>query len=190
MPRSNTATASTKQDRTDVAIATACRAITALLAKLEHAAKKASEYQCAVGQHIVAIRKARPDDWLQIVETECGLKRRRAYDFLALVNGTKTAEEQRATNAAANKRLRDRRRASRDAQRSSHFKVHDDIGPTSAGEVARKDAELDELRNAKRRLEIRVAGLESEVEELKHENAALRQQLAAAQRPAGPARAA
>jgi len=74
----------------------ACRAITALLTKLEHAAEKISQYKCSIGQHIVAIKKARPDDWLQIVETACGLKRRRAYSFLALVSGTETVEEQRA----------------------------------------------------------------------------------------------
>jgi hypothetical protein len=46
-------------------------------------------------------------------------------------------------------------------------KPRDDIDATSAGEIARKDAEIDELRNAKRQLEIKVAGLESEIEELR-----------------------
>jgi hypothetical protein len=77
--------------------------------------------------------------------------------------------------------IRDRRRASRDARGPSRSKAHDDIGPTSASVAARKDAEIEELRNAKRRLEIKIAGLESELEELKHENAALRQQLATPQ---------
>jgi hypothetical protein len=44
--------------------------------------------------------------------------------------------------------------------------AREDLGATSAGEIARKDAEIDDLRNAKRQLEIKVAGLESEVEEL------------------------
>jgi hypothetical protein len=43
----------------------------------------------------------------------------------------------------------------------------DDIGATSTGEIARKDVEIEELRNAKRQLEIKIAGLESEVEEAK-----------------------
>jgi hypothetical protein len=38
----------------------------------------------------------------------------------------------------------------------------DDIGPASTSEMARKDAEIEELRNAKRRLEIKIAGLENE----------------------------
>ena len=43
----------------------------------------------------------------------------------------------------------------------------EDVGPASSGETARKDAEIEELRNAKRMLEIKIAGLESETEELK-----------------------
>jgi len=102
----------------------ACRAITALLGKLEHAAEKISQYQSAIGQHIAAIKKARPNDWLKVVRTECDLARRQAYYYLALVSGTKTVEGQRAANAAANKRLRQRQRASRDAQ-SSRAREHD-----------------------------------------------------------------
>ena len=45
----------------------------------------------------------------------------------------------------------------------------DDIGPASSGEIARKDAEIEELRNAKRRLEIENTGLRSEIAELKAE---------------------
>src|SRR5262245_46183592 len=101
----------------------ACRAITALLTKLEHAAKKADQYQRAIGQHIAAIKKARPDDWLQVVQTKCNLGRRQAYRFLAIVNGTTTVEKQRAANAADNRRLRQRQRVSREAK-----KARDDIG--------------------------------------------------------------
>src|SRR5262249_49350173 len=136
----------------------ACRAIAALLTKLEHAAEKISQYKCSIGQHIVAIKKARPNDWLKLVRVQCNLRRAQAYHYLALVHGTTTVEEQRAANAAANKRLRKRQRASkaspsRDGQGSSHPNLQariDDIGPNSASEVARKDAEIDELRNAKR----------------------------------------
>jgi hypothetical protein len=106
---------------------------------------------------------------------------------LSLVHGTTTDEKQRAANAAANRRLRKRQRApkaspSRDGQGSPHPNLQariDDIGPTSASEVARKDAEIVELRNAKRLLEIKITGLESEIEELRSENAELRQRLAA-----------
>src|SRR5262245_6257938 len=61
-------------------------------------------------------------------------------------------------------------------------KPRDDIGPASAGEIARKDAELEDLRAAKRRLEIENTGLCSEVEDLRSENAKLRESLEEASR--------
>jgi hypothetical protein len=45
--------------------------------------------------------------------------------------------------------------------------AHDDIGPASTSGIDRKDAEIEELRNAKRRLEIEAEGLRSEIEEAK-----------------------
>jgi DNA-binding Lrp family transcriptional regulator len=45
--------------------------------------------------------------------------------------------------------------------------TRDDIGSTSAGDLARKDAEIAELSNANRRLNIKIIGLESEIEEIK-----------------------
>jgi len=50
--------------------------------------------------------------------------------------------------------------------------AREDIGPTSTTEIARKDAEIEELRNAKRQLEIKVAGLQSKIEELRAKLAA------------------
>jgi hypothetical protein len=95
------------------AVTSACRAITALLTKLEHVIEKSIQYKCSIGQHIAAIKGERPNDWLKVVRTECNLGRQSAYNYLALVNGTKAVEGQRAANAAANKRLRDRQRPSR-----------------------------------------------------------------------------
>jgi hypothetical protein len=45
--------------------------------------------------------------------------------------------------------------------------ARDDIGGVSNGEIARKDARIDELQSEKRRLEIENVGLRSEVEEAK-----------------------
>src|SRR5262249_11170972 len=56
-------------------------------------------------------------------------------------------------------------------------KPRDDIGATSAGEIALKDAEIEDLRNGKRHLEIENTGLRSEIEDLRRENAGLRESL-------------
>jgi hypothetical protein len=58
--------------------------------------------------------------------------------------------------------------------------TRDDIGATSAGEVERLEARIRELENQKRCLELKMTGLQSENDELKTENAALRAKLEAA----------
>jgi len=42
------------------------KAINALVDKLAKAEAKVEQYQIAIGQHIAAIKAARPDDWLEI----------------------------------------------------------------------------------------------------------------------------
>jgi predicted RNase H-like nuclease (RuvC/YqgF family) len=51
-------------------------------------------------------------------------------------------------------------------------KPRDDIGAASNGELARKDAYINKLQAEKRRLEIKIEGLESEIEELRAKLAA------------------
>jgi ParB/RepB/Spo0J family partition protein len=46
-------------------------------------------------------------------------------------------------------------------------KRRDDVGPTSAGEMALKDVEIADLRNSKRRLEIENEGPRSQIDELR-----------------------
>ena len=78
-----------------------CHAINALVTKLEHAERKVDEYQRAIGQHIAAVKTARPDDWQKVVKTECKLGRSRAYELLAIADGTKTAAEVRKAKAVS-----------------------------------------------------------------------------------------
>jgi len=51
--------------------------------------------------------------------------------------------------------------------KNDNEKACDDIGPASVGELARKDAEIEQLRNDKRQLEIKIAVLQSEIDELR-----------------------
>ena len=75
----------------------ACREINAFIDKLVHAREKIVQYKCSIGRHIAAIKKARPDDWEDIVWAKCNLRRSSAY-AIRIADGTKTPEEQRAKN--------------------------------------------------------------------------------------------
>jgi hypothetical protein len=75
-----------------------CKAIKALIPKLAHAERKVDEYHRTIGKHIAAIKKEHPNDWLKVVKVECDLGRRSAYNYLAIIEGTATVEEQRANN--------------------------------------------------------------------------------------------
>jgi hypothetical protein len=70
---------------------------------------------------------------------------------------------------AARKLLNDFDQAPGEVQRHFLQLTCNDIGPTCTQELARKDAEIEKLRNAKHRLEIENTGLRSEIEELKTE---------------------
>src|SRR5262249_44265538 len=82
-------------------VAEHCHAINALVTKLEHAERKVDEYQRTIGQHIAAIKKARPDDWQQVIEAECKIKKSRAYELLRIGDGHKTVEETRPKRLSA-----------------------------------------------------------------------------------------
>ena len=58
--------------------------------------------------------------------------------------------------------------------RKRHSTARDDVGADSASERARLQMRVQELEHQKRLLEIRCAGLESEVDDLKAERACLR----------------
>ena len=87
-------------------VAEHCHAINALVTKLEYAERKVDEYQRTIGQHIAAIKKARPDDWQQVIEAECKIKKSRAYELLRIGDGTKTVEETRAKTTERSRRHR------------------------------------------------------------------------------------
>jgi hypothetical protein len=75
------------------------RKINVLVEKVNQGEDKIEQYYRSIGQHIAAIKSAKPNDWLTIVDTECKLKKTRAYDLLAIANGTKTVEQVRGATA-------------------------------------------------------------------------------------------
>src|SRR5262245_16735883 len=42
----------------------------------------------AIGAHILAIKVAEPNEWEGIVKARCGLSRSRAYELMAIADGT------------------------------------------------------------------------------------------------------
>src|SRR5260370_32431816 len=78
-----------------------CRRINALADKLANAERKIEEYQRSIGQHIAAIKAVRPNDWEKIVKAKCKLGRSRAYELLAIADGTKTVKQTRAEKAGS-----------------------------------------------------------------------------------------
>ena len=162
---------STQAQDLPVPVANACRAITAFLTKLEKNAEKISQYHCSIGQHIAAIKQARPSDWETIVKIECGLGRRRAYHFLAIVNGTETVEKQRAKNRerVARHRYRSALRNAQDVLPPEEqawvdgLKAKDEPAGGPVASVEFGDWPLERLRLA----EIKITGFESEAQDLK-----------------------
>lgn len=142
-------------------VTSACRAITALVTKLTHADEKIDQYKKSIGQHIATIKKARPDDWLQIVKTECALGRSSAYSYLALVNGTETVEGQRAKNRERVARYR---------------------SPLRNGQNRPVQSYIDEIENW-RALDLvlvgKLAAAKNKIADLKTENTALKTENAA-----------
>jgi len=54
-----------------------------------------AEIEEAIGQHIKAIKIAEADNWESVVKAKCGLSRSRAYELMAIADGTKTVEQVR-----------------------------------------------------------------------------------------------
>jgi hypothetical protein len=71
------------------------QSINALIERLRRAEIKVEQYQVSIGRHIAAIKTARPDDWEDVVKTECNLSRSRAYELMAIADGSKTIEQTR-----------------------------------------------------------------------------------------------
>jgi hypothetical protein len=115
-------------------------AIRELIKALPKAKADVAECKLLLGQNIKAIKDARPHNWIEIVRAKCGLRRRSAYNYLALVEG-KPIEQHRAENRERVARHRALRNAQNGARQAQISKLN--------AQVDRLKAEITELQDGK-----------------------------------------
>jgi hypothetical protein len=119
-------------------------------AKANHAAKKAEEFYIAAGQYINELEDRWPDEWLEIVEEDCGLKRSRIYEIRAIGDGRTSVEKVRSDVA---KRVRDHRE-----------RMASPLQNVCNGQTATKPAVEAEVKPTYRSLRARAAALGIELQ--------------------------
>jgi hypothetical protein len=72
-----------------------CKTIKALVAKGDHATKKAEQFYTAAGKHLAELKQRCPDEWLQHAKDKIGIGRSRAYELIAIGTGIRTVEQVR-----------------------------------------------------------------------------------------------
>jgi hypothetical protein len=92
------------------------------------------------------------------------IERAQAGETVPVAEVKRTIERTKGRKLASSKRKPTTKPPTR--TKSKHDAAND-IGATSAFEIEWRDARIEELENAKRRLEIKITGLESEIEELR-----------------------
>ena len=70
-----------------------CKTIKALVAKGDHATKKAEQFYIAAGKHLAELKERCPDEWLQHAKGKIGIGRSRAYELMAICTGVRTVEQ-------------------------------------------------------------------------------------------------
>jgi hypothetical protein len=161
------------------------RAIKAHIAKGDKANDKAEQHYIAAGLHLTTLKKLHDAvggtwaEWEQLLKTTIGIGKSRASELMQIADGRKSVEQVRAdsTERKANERkrisLRDVTESTPDLEAAAE--AADSAEPITA-KFAAADAVAEKLRAA----EIKIMGLEAELEALKHQNAELRRQLEAA----------
>jgi hypothetical protein len=118
-------------------------AIRELVKTLPQARAEVARCRLLIGQSIKAIKDARPNNWIEIVKAECNLRRRAAYNYLALAEG-KPDEQHRAENrerVARHARRRALANAQNEARQAQISKLN--------AQVDRLKAEIAELQDGK-----------------------------------------
>jgi hypothetical protein len=178
------------------------RAVRECIAKGNKAKRKAEDFYITAGQHLKALKDTHDErggtwaEWEALLKDK-GISKSRASELMQIADGTKTVEEVRVGKAESMKRLRAKGSPPRGGENAPEPEAAKKTAPTKPipshvqRELEAKQAHIDELESARehdkdlaeklRTAEIKIAGLESEVEELKAENARLRAELEAKQ---------
>src|SRR6516165_429427 len=123
-------------------------AINALVIALE---QLTDETEAEIGQHISAIKVAEPNDWEAIVKAKCGISRSRAYELMAIADGTKTIEQSRSETNARQIRHRQKQAAVRDITDSEIT----ELKAAHRRELAGARAQIAEAEKARERQAVR-----------------------------------
>jgi len=166
------------------------------LAQGEKAERKADKHFRSAGRRLKELKASTASwaEWEALLKTKIGISTGRASELMQIGEGRKTVGELRASNAEANKRLRDRRSSSRDEENGGDPEASAEAGApeshiTADGKARKQpskpaqreleaaqahivelEAALEHDRDLAEKLreaEIRMAGMASEIEELK-----------------------
>lgn len=157
--------------------------IKAHIAKGDKATEKADQHYISAGQYLAKLKGEHAGSWAEweaLLKAKIGISTGRASELMQIADGRKTAEGVRAGKAESMKRLRassprgeENKSAPPPIQREPEAE-HSPSLPTAHTEEPETAPEPDGLAEKLRAAEFKIAGLKSEVEDLKTERAQLR----------------
>ena len=154
----STAVTVTTVDATSVAAHV--EAINILIPKLRQITGELKE---EIGRHILAIKTAEPNDWEAIVKARCGLSRSRAYELMAIADGSKTTKQTRHETNARQVRFRQNQAAVRYITDATADTQITELKVAHKRELADARAQLDEREEVHER---QIARFKSEIAQL------------------------
>jgi hypothetical protein len=158
--------------------------IKAHIVKGDKAAEKAEQHYIAAGQHLATLKKDHAGNWPEweaLLKTKIGISTGRASELMQIADGRKTVEQVRSGKAESMKRLRANVSSPRGEETSEpangtkppkHKSTSQDQRELEAVRAYAADLEAalehdGDLAEKLREAEIRMAGMASEIEELK-----------------------
>jgi len=165
--------------------------IKAHIARGDRATEKAGQHYISAGQYLAALKESHAGSWAEweaLLKDKVGISTGRASELMQIADGRKTVEGVRAGKAESMKRLR--ASSPRGEENADEKPATKSVPPRVQRELEAQQAHIDDLEAAREHdglaeelqaAKIKITGLESEIEELKAENASLREQLKSAQ---------